>query len=496
MTTTGTRGDHDGPGSKALIHTTLGYALGMGVPAVIQLLSVAVLTRLLLPAEYGILSLAIAVILFANATVFRWQRLSLVRFLPMDRASQLPILQAVSLTTVAAASGVVLIGIALWVAAPAVRVPGELIISALLALLAQALFETAVEYYRAEGRPRAFGILSAGRAAITFVLAVALVMLGFGAAGALLGTAAGFAVAAGVAFTGWPRGAFQMGNAKARDIRTVLGFGLPLVAAGALTFVVSTSDRLLLGWLASPVDLGVFSSAQDISKTVILLAMLVIHQGALPLAIRAYERGGSESARAAMRRIFAILLVTSAPLSAMLCLLAPEIVDIMLGSTYRGPAAAILPWLVVGGWLAGFRAYYVDISFQLAQQTSQQAGVMAGAAALNVLINLALIPQYGALGAALGSVVAYGAAIGAGIYLAPSETRPPIPWDIAWRVAAATIAMVVVVLSTRAIFPSANLAVLLGVSILSYGAVTLGVSRVILAQELWPPTPGADGGQT
>ena len=75
--------------------------------------------------------------------------------------------------------------------------------------------------------------------------------------------------------------------------------------------------------------------------------------------------------------------------------------------SFRAAAAAIVPLVALGTFLAGLKAYHFDAAFQFAQRTLHQVWIILIAAAVNVGLNLVAIPAYGINGAAGASVLAY-----------------------------------------------------------------------------------------
>lgn len=121
--------------------------------------------------------------------------------------------------------------------------------------------------------------------------------------------------------------------------------------------------------------------------------------------------------RGRLRRAHGIgmLLMSSLGLAAtgLMWLLAPWVVPMLLGDAY----VATIPLLMVMGAAAPFRFFAIAVGSVLMTRDGmpRKAAIMAAVAALNVLLNLALIPRYGAMGAALAIVTSE--AVLAAIYL-------------------------------------------------------------------------------
>jgi O-antigen/teichoic acid export membrane protein len=169
-----------------LLRHSLLYLLGRGLPGIIGFLTLAVYTRLLPPELYGRYALVLAGVGLANAVLFHWLRLGLLRFLPAhrDRPGPLP---ATLLTGYAAMAALVLPLAALAaLLAPDAAWRG-LILLAVPLLWAQAWHDINLSLLRARLAPTRYGILSLTKAVLALLGGTALILLGLGAAGPLLG---------------------------------------------------------------------------------------------------------------------------------------------------------------------------------------------------------------------------------------------------------------------------------------------------------------------
>ena len=77
--------------------------------------------------------------------------------------------------------------------------------------------------------------------------------------------------------------------------------------------------------------------------------------------------------------------------------------------------------------MLGFRAQYVDFSFQLGRKTRLAVQVTAMSAALNVGLNVALIPRWGAVGSAAALTIACAASLVHALWLARRSYPLPMP---------------------------------------------------------------------
>jgi O-antigen/teichoic acid export membrane protein len=172
------------------------------------------------------------------------------------------------------------------------------------------------------------------------------------------------------------------------------------------------------------------------------MIMMVVNLAAYPLAVGALERKGRNAANRQLSQNAILLLSVSLPSAAGFAYLAPNIAEVFLGQAFRNSAAELMPLVTLGTLLAGIKAYYLDLSFQLGRYTMGQVWVVLVAAILNIVLNLWWIPQFGLMGAAYATVAAY--AIGLGLSWQLGRRVFPLPWPRmdAAKIVLATLGMV------------------------------------------------------
>ena len=126
--------------------------------------------------------------------------------------------------------------------------------------------------------------------------------------------------------------------------------------------------------------------------------------------MRAWEREGAAAARATMRANASLLLAVGVPSVIGLSVLSRGVAGVFLGEQFRA-AAGVVPVVALGGLLAGLKAYHFDAAFQFAHRTTSQVWIVALAAAANLALLPAAVSNWGLVGAAAASVLAYGLAL-------------------------------------------------------------------------------------
>lgn len=420
-----------------LKHSAL-YLIARGLPGAINLLAIALYTRFLFPGEYGHYTLVMAVVSLINAVFFQWLRLGLLRFFPgyqEQRAEFLSTL-AVGFLTLTILTG--FIGITASLLWPTYS---GLIALSLVLLWIQAWFELNLELLRSMFSPLRYGILATVKALSALIISTILAYHGWGAPGLLFGLILGSLLpVAWITRKEWR--VIRLNLWERKILCQFLCYGLPLTVNFALAFVIDSSDRLLLGWLLGSQVAGIYAGGYDLAYQSIGMLMTIVNLAAYPLAVQALKQGDEKKTHLQLSQNITVLLLISLPAAVGLSMLSVNFAEVFLGQHFRETAAVLIPWVALASFLAGIKAYYLDLSFQLGQNTLGQIWVALIAASLNLGMNLWWIPQFGLMGAAYATVIAYLAAFALSLFFGRKIYSLPFPRREIYKIFLAVSVMV------------------------------------------------------
>jgi O-antigen/teichoic acid export membrane protein len=173
------------------------------------------------------------------------------------------------------------------------------------------------------------------------------------------------------------------------------------VPSAVALWLTNFSDRLFLVKLADPQEVGLYSIGVRIASAIVLL--LTAFRMAWPAF--AYSIDDDREARRTYSFVLTYVVYVCCWLALALGLLAPWIVKLIATEPFY-PAQNVVAPLAFG--VAAFGAFIVvQIGTGRARQTRSNWLVTGAAALVNVALNLALIPSYGRMGAAVAMVSAF-----------------------------------------------------------------------------------------
>ncbi|MDP3069247.1 MAG: flippase [Opitutaceae bacterium] len=221
--------------------------------------------------------------------------------------------------------------------------------------------------------------------------------------------AAAGVVELGLAAIGWWWAARRAGHrwSQWRPERARLGAllreGWPLTLSGFAITTQAYADQLVLGLLLGGEELGQYSAALRIVSVCAFVPM-VVQTVAAPEIARA-KRDDETLYRRRLHSLYRLMLGIFVLTAVPLVLLGPWAAHLLYGGAYAG-AATLLPWLAFRLFFTNYgvaRSIFVTNEglFRFALVTS-----VAGAA-LNLALNFALVPHWGARGAIVASFASF-----------------------------------------------------------------------------------------
>jgi O-antigen/teichoic acid export membrane protein len=426
-------------------HSAL-YLAVRAVNGLLALATLALLTRLLSPSDYGRYALGMATMTVLATVLFQWLNLALARFHAAHGQREDALLDTAHRLFFGIAA-VLLAGVALW-SGIGPDFPFAAILAIGIGAAALGLHNLHLQIANARGQPLRYGLITATRASIMLGLACLLVLAGAGATGALAAFAAGCVLAVSFFGARWRRAA---ASERAGIARQLVSFGLPLSLASLSTMVLDTTDRFLIALWHGSAAVAVYAAGYDLTQQTVGVALNVFFLAAYPRVTSAWESGGARAAQAALVPLQRGLLLAGPLAVALFAGFAPEIAALMFGAGIRADAATVMPWIALAIGIGCIKTYFLDVAFHLSKSVALLLRIAVAMAAVSVALNLALIPSLGFVGAAWSAVAAFtlGAALSwwfgraSGCY--PQFGREALK---------AALACAAVVIAVRLVFPA------------------------------------------
>jgi PST family polysaccharide transporter len=190
------------------------------------------------------------------------------------------------------------------------------------------------------------------------------------------------------------------------EARGLLGAGWPLLLSGVAVMVYMRIDQVMLEGLASPREVGVYAAALRLSEIWYFVPTAVI-TAVFPHVVHSKVEGEAVYLRR-ITQLFGVMTAVALVISIAVTLAAGPLVSIVFGPEYEGAR----PILTVHVWTTLFVFWGVvgEAWYLTEGLTRMSLARTVTAAAMNVVLNLVLIPRYAGLGAAWATLIAQGCA--------------------------------------------------------------------------------------
>jgi O-antigen/teichoic acid export membrane protein len=427
---------------KRLGKHSLIYGLGGLVSRFLAVLLLPLYTRYLSPSDYGKVETLIALSTVIGIVLRFGITSALFRFYfdsPEPEQRRLVLRTSFWFTMTMATAGMVA-GIAL---SPQISQllfgsgdDWELVAAAFVNIWVNMNYEQLTSLFRLEERSLGFVGASLANIFLTVGITVFLVVgLDAGPLGVIVGNFAGTLLVY-LSLVGYRRE--QLGLQFDRGLlREMNRFGLPLMPSALFLWVTNFSDRFFLVKLADTTEVGLYSVGVRIASALVLL--LTAFRLAWPAF--AYSIEDEREARRTYAFVLTYLVLITTWVATGLTLLSPWIVDWLAAPAFASSSRVVGPLAFAA---VAFAAYIVvAIGLGRARRTQFNWVVTGAAAAVNVALNLILIPPYGMMGAAIATVSAYATMfVGMSVW-GQRVYRVPYQWRRVATAAAAGVALAV-----------------------------------------------------
>lgn len=185
-------------------------------------------------------------------------------------------------------------------------------------------------------------------------------------------------------------------------MKTLLMDSWPLILSGIVIIIYMRIDQIMLKSMVGDRSVGVYSAAVKISELWYFVPGAIINS-VYPSVVRSKE-GGEEFYYARLQKLFDLITLLAYSVAIPITFLSPFIVSLLYGQKYI-EAADIL---TIHIWTGVFVSLGLAREIWLTNEGLMKFAAVTTSigAAINVGLNLVLIPKYGGMGASLATVVA------------------------------------------------------------------------------------------
>jgi O-antigen/teichoic acid export membrane protein len=406
---------------RGIVGSSWGYFTTQAVIMLAGFVSMPVLTRLLSKEEYGLLNLVWASVNILALIGRLGFPQAMTRFFverQQQGARHLSDFCGAMLGGAFAVSALVGIITALsvgWIAGRAQPQYARCLQLACLVVVTRVVLSVIYQTYRAQERVFAFNLVQVFSRFGTLALAMAFLFLVRATAyevilATLIGESvvlvASLADLIGRGIVAWPTRA-----ASWPAIALATAYGLPLVLATSSSFILEYGDRFMIQRFLGLDAVANYAVPYDLVQNVAAAVFSSVNLAVVPIVLRVWTEEGSEAATRLLSQLATYLLALAIPLAALLLMLNENLILLLASGKYSG-SAGLTPYLLPGVFM-GELNFLFAVPLMIEKDTRALAVITLLAGALNLLLNLVLLPRWGLPGAGVATTVSYAALTGA-----------------------------------------------------------------------------------
>lgn len=417
--------------------------------AIVGFIAIPILTRLFLPADFGMCVLVMATV-YVLALIIGWLSMSIIRFYPAyERDNKLEEFYSSAikllLLSVAALATVFLIVLFLLKSYVSAQLYHLMLIGTLLFILT-ASFQVLQHFLMARRQLGWYTGLSIWSITAALGIGIVFVMgLHYGVEGLLWGAVLSLAVALPllwkVAVTG--KDVLRAKGISVELTKEMAKYGFPLVVANLAAWILSLSDRYMLEFFRGAQEVGIYSASYAVSEYSILLVASLFMYASWPIGMSVWEKEGAEKSREFVSKITRYYLIICLPAAIGLSVLAKPAIGVLTAAGYH-EGYRIVALVALGSFLLGLQQrFQTGLAFH--KKTNHIMTAIIISALLNLGLNFLLIPKYGYMAAAVTTLISYAFSLTIMILVSRRYFVWDFPFKTLWRVAFASAVMGAVV---------------------------------------------------
>lgn len=358
-----------------------------------------VLTRLLPMGEYGLFVLVVTTGEVLDMAVGNWVRIFVLRSESRDRrASARRLGRTLALTVGCCFLSCVGALVLAWIEP---SLSGRFTVAVVAYVVAFATLRLGLTLLQTMQRHRAYAMTEIARAALSLIFGV----------GATLAIQPDFVVTSlGVSLATLIPGVFACAlvfRAMPRPVLPKYGygaafsFGAPIVLVVLLAQIIGWLDRFIINHSLGAAIVGLYAAAFALARQPVELFSGALNPYVFPNLVRAYMSGGRRAAAPVQVGNLLALIILCGAVTAGVILLRQPFADLVLPEDYRAEAVRVMPWIALATLCNSLRTFCFDNIFHITQRNWRQFAYLVPSAGVSAIAGFLLIPQGGAVVAAM-----------------------------------------------------------------------------------------------
>lgn len=257
---------------------------------------------------------------------------------------------------------------------------------------------------------------------------------------------------------------------KLKSLKDELKFAIPTVPNNVSSWVVDSSDRIVIGVFLGSVAVGCYSPGYSLGNIVLmfLTPFAVLLPAVLP---EYYEKGDMEKVDTFLTYSLKYYLLITIPACVGLSLLSKPLLYILTTTVIADSGYMVTPLVALGAMFMGIYGIVNNIII-LEKKTTILAHIWIGVAVLNIVLNIIAVPYIGIYGAGIATLLCYFFAFAVTLWYCRKYARLPFDYRSIAKIIVASVVMGIFVVAVNPM-GIVNIVIVVAISVVIYFAVLI-----------------------
>lgn len=392
--------------SREIVRDAIIYLPAKVIPALTGVISIPILTRLLSPEKYGQYLIAISSLTLLSSLCISWIVSIIIRYHVIHGVA---ILHDFSRRLLVYS---IFIACVLWTLFTVFfnnTLSGNyLYIAGVMWLISNGLFEYYSGWLRARNFAKNYSISLSWKSLASLLGSLGFIFLGYNRGD---GVIFGAVIAIFLALLILPKCAVRkeqsipQSSSNILSTKSILRYGLPAAFTNFSIIALSLNDRYIIKMLLGEDFVGIYGANYDLAEKTIFFANSLLLLSSSVIGFKIFEKEGETKASNFLSKLLRLYIIFALPLVFAISILSQILLPILLPSKYS-QGFIVFPIIAFSGLLVGImHRYALLLSFHKRTDYILISSIIALVA--NIISCIFLIPKFGLIGAAIGTLIAY-----------------------------------------------------------------------------------------
>ena len=257
---------------------------------------------------------------------------------------------------------------------------------------------------------------------------------------------------------------------KLKGLKDELKFAIPTVPNNVSSWIVDSSDRIVIGVFLGSVAVGCYSPGYSLGNLILmfLTPFAVLLPAVLP---EYYEKGDMDKVDTFLTYSLKYYLLITIPACVGLSLLSKPLLYILTTTVIADSGYMITPLVALGAMFMGIYGIVNNIII-LEKKTTILAHIWIAVAVLNIVLNVIAVPYIGIYGAGLATLFCYFFAFAVTLFYSKKYARLPFDYKSIAKIISASVIMGVFVVIANPV-GIVSIVIVVALSVVIYFAVLI-----------------------